>query len=232
MPERMSGVTHSIPYFKNDHLKEDIYVLGSGSTLSYIKPTFFINKVVVATNSVAERLDLYRLPVQVYTHTHYHEDALSLGLKYSEHWFFSPQGDRGYAGEPPAESTENIIFYDHKPTDYNFDPDQAWPDNPFSLIVGSTSIHGSMHLAAHMGARTIILVGADCGTLDGETNHAGHQLGDLGSTSTEDWLSRWEIHLRKMKQKLRKEYPGLEIYSLNPFLNLNLEGHRWKGTVS
>ena len=224
-------MTHTLPYFKNWHEGKDIYVLGSGATLSHINPSFFADKVVVATNYVAERLNLYDNCDWLYTHGHYHAEMLVLAQKYPQ-WFFAPQGDRGYAGQPPAGAPKNIIFYEHKPTDYNFEPDEAWPDSPNALIVGSTSIHGSMHLAAHLGASTIILVGVDCGILDGETNHAGHQLGDLGGTSAEDWLSRWEIHLRKMKQKLKKEYPGLGIYSLNPFLNLNLEGHRWEGTVS
>ena len=47
----------------------------------------------------------------------------------------------------------------------NFDPKR---DN--KLIVSGSTITTAIHLAAHMGAKYIILLGHDCGTLDGENN--------------------------------------------------------------
>ena len=224
-------MTHSIPYFKNWFNGSDIYVLGSGATLSHINPHFFEEKIVIATNLVAERLDLYRITGQVYTHGHYHIDMIPLAVKYPN-WFFTPQGNEGLTGQLPDRAPTNLVFYQHKPSHYEFDVDQAWPNSPDGLLVGSTSLHGSMHLAAHMGASNIILVGADCGILDGETNHTDYKSGNLVTSDAKEWLHRWEMHLRQVKRKLIQEYPGLEIYSLNPFLNPNLEGHKWEGTTA
>lgn len=222
---------YSLESFKERHYGHDIYVLGSGATISYINPEFFRNKTVVATNQIASRLNLYNNSLSVWTHSHYHHDAFILAQEHPDEWFFCPEGDQGYAGTPPIHAPDNIIFYPHKPTDYNFDVDQAWPDSK-GLLVGSTSLHGSMHLAAYLGASTIILAGADCGILDGEANHADYKSGNLVTSETKQWLHRWEMHLRQVKRKLKEQYLGLEIYSLNPFLNPNLEGHAWEGTTA
>lgn len=210
----------------------DIYVLGSGATVSHINPSFFIGKHVIATNGIADRLGLYDMPIDLDTHTHYiYGEALELAAKYPDHVLFCPERDQGFGDKAPEDAPENIVFYPHKNTDYNFDVDTMWPDNKEALLVGSTSLHGSMHLAAHMGASTIILVGADCGTLDGETNDKGYKSGNLVTSDSRQWLERWEMHLREVKRKIKEEY-SVEIYSLNPFVNPNMEGHTWEGSRS
>lgn len=204
----------------------DIWVLGSGPTLTYINPAFFDSKIVIATNRIAERLDIYKRPNLVYTHSHYHhEDLHSLVTDHPWHTFFGPEGDQGFAGSP-TWTAPNMVYYPHKPTVYDFTPDNAYHED--GLIVGSTSIHGSMHLAAHMGADNIILVGADCGIMDGHTNHTGYTSGNLITDDTRMWLARWNTHLEAMKAWLINRY-NVNIYSLNPFVNLNLEGHTWEG---
>jgi len=97
--------------------------------------------------------------------------------------------------------------------------------------VGSTGVHGAMHLACMLGASNIILVGVDCGLLDGKTNHGEYVSGNLASGDVLDWLARWDGHLRQVKNVLIDVY-GVRIYSLNPFVNLNLEGHEWTAARS
>ena len=212
---------------KNLHHSEDIYVLGSGPTLDHINPRFFIDKVVVATNGVADRLGLYDIAQEVYTHGHYHDEMLELARKYPFNQFVAPEGDRGFLGVPEDQSLRNLFYYKHVPTQYDFDVDRSWVDDGF--IVGSTSTHGAMHLAAHMGAWNIILVGVDCGTIDGETNHTGYKSGNLDNPDPIPFLTRWNEHLIAVKRKLMEEY-DVNVYSLNPWVNLNLEGHTFKGS--
>lgn len=211
------------------HRGEDVYVLGSGPTVGYIDPWFFTGRVVVATNRVAERLGLYDMPCTVYTHTHYHaEDAVPLAREHPKHWFFAPNGDQGHAGMPlEADRLRNIVYYPHQTTRYDFDVDAAWPPTG-GLLVGSTSLHGSMHLACLLGARNVILVGADCATLDAATNQAGYQSGNLRVEDPLPWLRRWQQHLMMVKHKLEDVY-GVRIYSLLPFANGNMDGHVWQG---
>ena len=210
----------------------DIYVLGSGPTISHIRPRFFENKHVIATNRVAERLGLYSVDCRrLFTHSHYHEDTYELAQKYPRHFFWTPMGDQGFPGQPGRVDLANVMHYPHQPTKYEFDVDDAWPTHESGLIVGSTSVHGSMHLACKLGASTVILVGVDCGLLDGQANQTGYQSGNLASGDQLQWLARWELHLRAVKDRLRAVY-GVDFHSLNPFINLNLEGHSWTNPLS
>lgn len=218
-----------LPDYENTHPGADIYVLASGPTAGYIDRAFYEGKTIVAVNSAAERHDLYTLDATVYTHSHYHElETYPLAERHPEHYFFAPEGDSGHAGTPNRTDLPNVIYYPHKPTKYDFTVDDAWPP-PGGLIVGSTSTHGAIHLAAHFGARTIILIGADCGTIDGQTNETGYVSGNLNTPDPRPWLTRWDTHLRAVADRIRQHY-GVAIYSLNPWANLNLEGHIWDGT--
>lgn len=205
-------------------MSKDIYVIGSGPTLSHIKPRFFDGKTIVATNWAAHRMGLYERDCTVITHTHYHVDAYPLAEMYPNHIFYCPEGDQGLEGKP-ERLLPNINFYPHPPTRYEFDVNSAVSEGGF--IVGSTSTHGSIHIAAHMGATTIILVGVDCGILDGEVNVTGYKSGNLMIDEPRIWLDRWEDHLRMVKEWIQDNY-DVDIHSINPFLNLNLEGHSWR----
>ena len=213
---------------KDEHKGEDIYVLGSGPSLTYIDPLFFRNKIVVATNGVADRLKLYDSSARVYTHSHYHEELHALADKYPGYYgyYIAPEGDQGHAGEPNPRHPK-VIYYPHPATSYDFVVEKAV--HPDGLIVGSTSMHGAMHLAAHMGAANIIMVGADCGMIDGESNHEGYISGNLKTYDANFWMARWEQNLLQVKAYLCDRYE-VNIYSLNPFLNMNLEGHEWRGS--
>jgi len=203
------------------------YVLGSGPTLDHIDPDFFIGSNVIAVNEAAERLKLYDRDINLHTFSHYH-GLLNLATQHPNHQFHLPEGDRGFEGKPSL-SLSNVTFYPHYPTVFEFDASRRWPEG--GILVGSTSAHGAMHLACKLGATSIILVGVDCGLLDGKTNHGEYVSGNLADGDVLAWLARWDQHLRDVKRVLIEEY-GVRVYSLNPFVNLNLEGHEWVGVTS
>lgn len=200
----------------------DIYVIGSGPSLNFIDPDFFTGKRVIAVNSAADRLGLYDKAI-VSTHTHYHDEGLMLADKYPSSYVWMPQGDQGFAGEPKA-LRPNVTYYPHPPTRYDFNVETAVSDG--GLIVGSTGVHGAMHLACLFGASNVILVGCDCGRIDGKANIDGYVSGDLATNDSGYWLARWDRHLREVKAWLVDKW-GVNVYSLNPFVNFNLEGHTW-----
>lgn len=203
----------------------DVYVLGSGPTVDHVKPSFFDGKRVISVNSAADRMGIHGT-ANVTVHTHYHAEGLRLARKYPGNVVWMPEGDAGHAGKP-TERLPNTVYYPHHPTHYEFTPRVKGA----GLIVGSTSTHGAMHLACRSGARNVILVGIDCGTLDGQANVSGYDSGDLIVNDTAMWLARWEEHLRIVKAWLVQRY-DVSIHSLNPFLNMNLEGHLWKGSTA
>lgn len=203
------------------------YVVGSGPTLDYVDPAFFEGSNVIAVNEAGQRLGLYDMRVNLHTFSHYH-NIIELAEKYPHHSFHLPEGDRGFEGKAPA-APSNVTFHHHYPTQFNFDPSRKWPEG--GILVGSTSVHGAMHLACKLGASNIILVGVDCGLLDGKANHDSYVSGNLASGDVLAWLARWDDHLRQVKRVLIDEY-GVRVYSLNPFVNLNLEGHEWTAARS
>ncbi|MHB1098513.1 MAG: hypothetical protein ACYCZR_03045 [Burkholderiales bacterium] len=206
---------------KDRHKGEDIWVLGSGATLNHVDPEFFRGKTMVVTNHIGHELGIYG--ADTYSHSHYHSEAIALAMRYPDNIVVTPEGDRGYAGSP-SRLLDNIVHYPHHPTKFDFTP--RWM--PDGLVVGSTSLHGSMHLAAHMGAATIMLAGADCGVTDGESNHRLHGVsGDLEVNDMGEWLARWNRHLIAVKEALVDAY-GVRVMSLCPWVNLHLEGHDFR----
>jgi hypothetical protein len=198
------------------HDGDTVWVTGSGRSLSFIDAGFFDDKVTVAVN-LSARLHGF---TPTYLFSHYHEvtstnlDADSIGVTLE----YDTVKNKRWENPP-----DNICFYSHEshtPAGEGWDP-YTRPPLEGSLVYGSSSLHGAMHLAAHVGAKFIILVGADCGTLDGE-----HRIDDYPD-GNKPWHI-YEHHNRRMKQWLKERY-GCDVYSLNPFLNFNLEGHKFEG---
>jgi hypothetical protein len=200
------------------HRAQTIWVLGSGPSLNYIDGSLFNDKTIVSTNFSARALGVRA----DYAFTHYHANAADLlndsGCVVTiEHdtVTFKPWG--GY-------ETEELVL---APTPYDRPPGSSW--DPLTshkpgldqIAYGSSSLHGAMHLAAHLGASYIMLVGADCGTIDGEHRVKDYPDGD------KLW-ALYNTHHKLMKDYLEQNYP-VKIHSLNPFINLNLEGHTFEG---
>jgi hypothetical protein len=72
-----------------------------------------------------------------------------------------------------------------------------------------------------MGASYIVLVGADCGVIDGLNRIEGYPKGHT------PW-ALYNRHHKLMKTYIEENYPT-KVYSLNPFINFNLEGHTFEG---
>jgi hypothetical protein len=209
----------------------DVYIVASGGTLTHMDPGFFEGRRVIAVNRAAERNDLYAL-TDVVTVTHYiFEDLIPLAEAHPEHHFYAPVHDQGYKDGKQGPDLPNATYFEHRGTDWLFEPEPwGWPEN--GLIMGSTTLHAAMHLACRMGAENLMLVGADCGVLDGATNQQGYVSGNLKHESGVDsFLERWEHHLRAVKAVLTACY-GVRIYSVSPFLNPNLEGHSWRSLTA
>jgi len=208
--------------YQGVHEGETIYVFGSGATLNYLAPSFFDDKICVATNFCGSVFGLSRY----YVFSHYHADSISEAQLDETVAVFMPLREHGTDAEFLGFMPKIVTF----PTTTgrpgtSFNPSgKDWPTLDNSLIIGSSSIHGSMHLAAYLGAKFIVLVGADCGELGGVDRVDGYVPGDS------HW-ALYEQHLRDMKQRLWDVY-GCQVYSLNPFVNYSLEGTQYRGAAS
>jgi hypothetical protein len=198
------------------HQGETVWVTGSGRSLSFVDAQFFDDKVTVAVNLSATVLGF--TPTYLFSHYHQvtadHLHPKSVGVTLERDTL---------TNEPWKNPPKNVCLYPHA---LDHPPGEGWdvyktPPLPGSLVYGSSSLHGAMNLAAFLGARFVMLVGADCGTLDGEHRIGGYPDGH------KPW-NIYEQHNRKLKQWLKENY-GCDVYSLNPFINFNLEGHTFEG---
>ena len=82
-----------------------------------------------------------------------------------------------------------------------------------------------------MGAFNIVLVGHDCGTIDGVLYEPNYTESDWGSAdnyaSKHEWVATIESNTLEVKKKIKEVY-NCNIYSLNPFINFGLEGHKYE----
>ena len=211
---------------KDKHPGSTIWVFGSGASVGYLSPRFFDDKICIATNLIADYFDLRAY----YLFTHYHYNVLENlekpgMLAAVTHNVCSSRWHPNRANLPPegcVKDDAQVIFNylsDRVAKGGQFDPYKHAKTT--EIVFGSSSIHGSMHLAAWMGAKNIVLVGADCGSIDGE-----HRI-DKYPTGHAPW-DIYNQHLMRMKAWLKDTY-SVEVYSLNPFVNFNLEGHTFRG---
>jgi len=215
--------------FKNIHLGKDIYVIGSGKSVDFFPLSFFDGKVTIGVNQVFKKI------VPTYLVRKEHKllaDILKLNL---DTIHFVSRGEAGSHGDANKEFVEkgkfeNVVVFDHE---LNICDVRRLPPRDDQLIVSYSTITSAIHLAAHMGAKNIILLGHDSGTLDGKCNFEGyHTEKTMGfywkeKHEYEKWLRVIDKGTIRLKHLLYERY-GCNVVSLNPFINFGLEGHVYK----
>lgn len=215
--------------FRNIHPGSDIYVLGSGPTLNYIPSRFWNNKIIVTVNDGAV-LRMDRKPD--YLVTKYHHHALEFLGKYPESVTVVTKHNTGNLHDSNMLSDSRLVIIEHPHnTCEGWGLDQ-WPaDGRF--VATFSSITTAMHWAAHLGAANIILAGHDCGWIDEEGRVPGYRTHDDGSDASDTDSGLWGWFNSQsilVKQALQEQY-GCTVTSVNPWINLNLEGHTWRGVM-
>jgi uncharacterized Rossmann fold enzyme len=219
--------------YKNLHIDSDIYVVGSGPSLDFIDSSFFDNKIVIGINQIYKKnikinyliRKEFKLIHTVISETkdkniiHFisagncggdnKKNLININKKYSNH--------------------NNIVVFSHN-KNYHKLPQQLPSDG---LIVSRSTITSGIHLAAHMGAKNIILVGHDCGFINNCLNakdyHTPETYNIVWKNGKQDYI-KWLNSIEKdtiFLRKLIKEKYDSNIYSLNPFINLGLEYNKF-----
>ena len=204
-----------------------MYVLGSGATLNFIDPKFFSKKITVCVNDVGE---IY-LPTTKYVVTKYHPEAIAYAQQLPDTNVVVSRGALGGPYYSALPALKNLYTFDHN---INKGPSTStvidWPTEDHSLYVSWSSITSGMHFAAYLGAKNIIMVAHDCGELDDKSWVDGYVYENWDKTKVEEARERnkqFEIQSIAVKNKLKQLY-GCNIYSLNPFINYNLEGVKYR----
>ena len=202
-------------------------MLGSGATLNFIDPKFFSKKITVCVNEVGE---VY-LPTTKYVMTKYHPEAIKFAQQMPDVNVVVSRGSLGGPHYAALPALKNLYTFDH-----NTNRDAAtsvvadWPLEDGSLYVSWSSITSAMHFAAYLGAKNIIMVAHDCGELDDKSWVDGYVYDTWDKTKVEEAKERnkqFEIQSIAVKGKLKELY-GCNVYSINPFINYNLEGVKFR----
>lgn len=220
--------------FKNCHKDEDIYILASGKSVDFIDQSFFNNKIVLGVNQVYKKVNCnYLLRKE--------NELINEAIKCSpKSIHFISKGKCGEANnvnetyiKKHLPNAKNIVIYDHNRNILSV-PNKL-PSND-SLVVSYSTITTAIHLASYMGAKNILLVGHDGGLINGECNFKGYHTDRTykiawrnGINDYKKWVTKIDGHTCKLKSMLKEQY-NCNIYSINPFINFNLEGNKYTRT--
>ena len=221
-PRRTPSVSgHNIRVLKNRHQGATIYVIASGASLDYVDPQFFDDKISITVNEAYQRFGLnLRGPSYVLMHHHdAAQAAIDAGCR-----LVTSQHDCGFATWPHADFQGEYYTYRTAENTLSLTPTinlgALERDADDELVISPSTVAEAVHFAAHLGATTIILCGADGGTLDGRLN-VQHYNDGAGTNPQHVRLT--EPLLLEVVTRLRAR--GVAVMSLNPFINFWLEGH-------
>lgn len=206
--------------FRNTHAGETVWVLGSGSSLNYVDPSFWSGKTLVCTNfaGVSQGLD------EFYSVSQHHNDADQIAQTRPDLWVITseveqvPSVDRS----PHPAREPNVIKAPTIDQKYSaFNPFDHWPTDADTLVVGPSSIHMALHFAVYLGAAHIVVAGADCGEYDGASRVTDYEHPN-GLLHFEVWRNALEAMAGKIRSL------GVGVHSLNPWVTPTLEGHKYR----
>lgn len=228
VPSDSQDVQRSITELKNAHQGQDLWVIAAGASMDYVDPAFFEGKVTIGVNRVNRRFDCDYILAKDSRGF----DELMQFRKRAQFVF-----SRYESGDPGGQL--NTIEGPHWVFDHPQKLDRQSPDltaiGTDRIVVSYSTITSAMHFAAYLGARSIIVCGHDCGAINGATSFSEYYTGIAPVQGSDmayyEWLGEIEQQSISVIEALRRVY-GVHIHSLNPFLNLNLEGNTFESLNS
>ena len=226
---------HSIQKLKDLHYTETIYIICAGSSTTYFEPSFFADKIVIGVNNVFKKFPCsYVIAKDLLEHprfTRMVEEIKEVGIP-----LIYPEHHTGHHKDPKNNIDYELGYMfehlDNKSADMNDEVLSVIGTD--KLVVSRSTITSAINLAAYMGAFNIVLVGHDCGTIDGVLYEPNYTESDWGSAdnyaSKHEWVATIESNTLEVKKKIKEVY-NCNIYSLNPFINFGLEGHKYKAST-
>ncbi len=214
---------------KNIYQKNDVWVLGSGPSLGFIHRSFFDNKITIGANEVWKH---YCLNFTLVKHKQFTEEAIK-----NNQTVIASKHDCGDIEHDLNENEGVDYIFTHKRGRFgdlkiNFEENLNSIGEDDDIFVSHSTITSCIHLAAYMGAKNIIIVGHDCGWIDDKSHMLdyGDRLVKFHKDDFNKYHTMWfgeiTIESERLRDRLKEVY-GCNIHSLNPFLNLRLEGHKY-----
>lgn len=216
----------TIDELKEVHGGQDIWILAAGASMNYVKPSFFDNKITIGVNRVCKA---FRCDYVIAKDGRGFKEILS-SIDYNTKLVLSKHESGNLHQNLNSVDFEHFIF--EHPAKPREEPQlDCIKKESSQIVVSYSTITSAIHFAAFLGAKNIMICGHDCGTLDGDSTITEYYKNIKPQQGTENayvsWLSLIENHTVTVCNRLQKEY-DCNIHSLNPFINLNLEGHKYE----
>ena len=222
----------NIKELKNIHVDEDIWLILAGSSMDYVNDDFFKNKIVIGQNHTYKKyscdyivmkdcMEEPRFPRSIKK-----LDSLGIPLVFAEYF-------KGNSKDKIKNLPEhnNAYMFNHNPRVGSFIDKEIFELKDDEIMVSRFTVTSLMHLGAYMGAKNLILCGHDCGKINGNLYFDGYVEKDWVSSSNwggiNTFLKKCEKESQVVRKYLKDKY-DCNIYSLNPFLNLGLEGNKFE----
>ncbi len=187
--------------------------------MDHVAPEFFANKIVIGVNDVYFK---YPCDYLVRKEALGAEDALQSGipLLISEYDCGNRRGGRKNSVNGTA------WYYDHLNNECTaVDLSVVGTDQ---IVVSYSTITSAIHIAGYMGAANIMICGHDGGMLDGRMQYQGYYQSDQSyAVWYQSWVRLIMGQSRALRDRLFDVY-GCRVYSLNPFIGFDLEGHKFE----
>lgn len=224
LPEHLDR-SSNIEALRNLHRGRTIHVLASGKSMDYFSPITFDEYITIGVNEVYREYPVHFVLA-------HHQECLQEALNYRH-----PRGSHPFVvtseyycgvyawGRMQLNTVVGLPYYTYKHVDspHFTEIDLSVMDKPDHLVMSSCTVAEAVHFAYHLGAATIILCGVDGGSIDGKYNYEGYNGGHGTNT---DHIRVTLPLLQKVVDEVRRR--GTAVYSLNPFMDLGLEGHRFE----
>lgn len=214
-----------ITELKDKHKGEDIYIIASGKSIDFIDDSFFDGKILIGVNQAYKKIWCDYL---VRKETKFIKDSLE-----TDSIVIVSEYDSGNLNSGEAKLNINKIDHDNLYYFQHLDNGHTKIDTSVfgtdKIVVSFSTITSAIHIAAYMGAKNIILVGHDCGTINSEMTFKGY-YNSIKDTPWQDWkqykswLKLIESQTVIVKTEIKKHY-DTNVVSINPFVSLNLENN-------
>jgi len=220
----------NIKEFKDCHKGKDIYVICAGPSSDYVPPRFFTDKIVIGVNNVFKKFPCnYVISKDLKEHPRY--TRMVQELKGTDIKLVFSEYHTGHLSDGRNEPDIEGWYFEH------LDNQSATMNEEVlsvigtdKLVVSRSTVTSGLNLAAYMGDQNIILLGHDCGTIDGDLYDPTYTESDWGSannySSAPKWVGSIETQTIEVKERLKKVY-DCDVLSINPFINFGLEGHNY-----
>lgn len=161
-----------ISTLKNEIKNKDIFILCAGNSLSGFHKDFFKNKITISVNRVFEIIKtdyiIFKDLNEVFTIEYLKKFKVLNDPKtkiiYSENKYGDPENEI----KNELNFTNAFRFKNLSKISINQKPDFKAINKKNYLINSYSTTSSAMHLAAHLGAKDIYLIGHDCCKYDGK----------------------------------------------------------------